>query len=282
MHSALTTAPTKAQADALAAAVDALEPFALGVFEVEDGSGLHEVGAHFEEAPDAVALDLLAAVHGARPWAVSLVPDVDWVAKVRRDLPPVVAGRFVVHGAHSLPDLPPGLPILVEAAMAFGTGHHATTLLCLRALDRLEAEGLRPHRVLDLGSGTAVLAMAAALAWPGAQVTASDNDPVAFDTACANVAANGLGVACVLAEGMADPALLGPWDLVVANILKGPLVELAPAVAAALAPEGRLILSGLLAEQAEDVEAAYAAFGINPRGREAIGDWAALELGRDA
>lgn len=224
MYSALTTVQGQAAAEALAEAVEDLDPFAVGHFEVEDGSGLFEIGAHFEEPPDAVALDLLAAVHGAKPFLVSEVPNVDWVAKVRRDLPPVVAGRFVVHGAHSAGELPPGkLPLLVEAAMAFGTGHHGTTLGCLRAIDRLEAEGFHPGRVADVGAGTAVLAMAAALAWPDAAVVAGDNDPVAVETARANLAANGLAerIEAVEAEGFAAPALAGPFDLILANILKG-------------------------------------------------------------
>jgi len=279
----MTTATGEGAAQALAAAVEDLEPFAVGVFEVEDGSGLFEVGAHFEDPPDAIALDLLAAVHGARPWAVSEVPDVDWVAKVRRDLPPVVAGRFVVHGAHDAGNLPPGtVPLLIEAAMAFGTGHHGTTLGCLRAIDRLEAEGFRPEAVADVGAGTAVLAMAATLAWPAARVVAGDNDPVAVDTARANLRANGLAgrVVCVRAEGLDAPAFAdaAPFDLILANILKGPLIALAPAFAAALAAGGRVILSGLLTHQADEVARVYARHGVNEAGREEIGDWATLIL----
>ena len=281
MYAALTTLMGAERAQALAEAVEeALEPFGVGHFEVEDGSGLFEVGCHFEERPDGVALDLLAAVHGAKPFLVSEVPDVDWVAKVRRDLPPVVAGRFVVHGAHSAGELPGGkLPLLVEAAMAFGTGHHATTLGCLLALDRLEAEGFAPARVADVGAGTAVLAMAAALLWPEAEVVAGDNDPVAVETARANLVANGLGrVAAVEAEGVAHERLAGPFDLVVANILKGPLIGMAPDLAGVLAPGGRVILSGILATQADEVAATYADLGINEARRDVIGDWAALIL----
>ncbi len=281
MHSALTTVQGLAAAQALAEAVEALGPFEVGHFEVEDGSGLFEVGAHFEEPPDAVALDLLAAVHGARPFLISEVPDVDWVAKVRRDLPPVVAGRFVVHGAHSLGELPPGLPLLVEAAMAFGTGHHGTTAGCLQALDALEAEGARPARIADIGTGTAVLAMAAALLWPDAdRVVAGDNDPVAVDTARANLEANGLGarVEVVEAAGLGHERLRGPFDLLLANILKGPLIDLAPEVAAHLAPGASVILSGLLRGQASEVAAVYARLGINEAARREIGDWATLTL----
>lgn len=282
MVSALTTLPGQGPAEALAAAVEALGPFAVGHFEIEDGSGLFEVGAHFEDSPDELALALLAAAHGARPWAVSEVPDVDWVAKVRRDLPPVEAGRFWLHGAHD-PDVPAGrVGLLIEAAMAFGTGHHATTRGCLLAIDRLASEGFLPRAVADIGAGTAALAMAAALVWPDARAVAGDNDPVAVETAAANLQANGLAtrVAAVEAEGFGHPALAGPFDLILANILRGPLIDLAPDMAAHLAPGGRAVLSGLLVTQADDVAAAHARAGLHEVGRDALGDWAVLVLER--
>ena len=137
---ALTTAAGRDAAEALALSCEGLapEPSGTGVFEIEDGSGLWEVGAYFTDPPDQIALSLLAAAHGARPFAVSELPDVDWVAHVRRELTPVVAGRFFVHGAHDAGRVPPGAQALcIEAAMAFGTGHHDTTRGCLLALDRL-------------------------------------------------------------------------------------------------------------------------------------------------
>jgi ribosomal protein L11 methyltransferase len=286
MYSAITTTEGLAPAQALAEAVEELDPapFAVGHFEIEDGSGLFEVGAHFEEEPDAVALALLAAAFGARPWTVSEVPEVDWVAKVRRDLPPVEAGRFFLYGSHDAEKVSAGrVPLLIEAAMAFGTGHHGTTVGCLRAIDRLESQGFQPRNVADVGAGTAVLAMAAARVWPeAAPVVASDIDPVAVETALANLEANGLRdrVACVEAAGLDAPEFrdAAPFDLILANILKGPLIELAPDVAAATAPGGRVILSGLLREQAPDILAAYARNGINESDREEIGDWATLIL----
>ena len=132
------------------------------MFEVEDGSGLWEVGAYFTERPDAGALAVLAALHDVKPFTISEIPDQDWVAKVKRDLPPVDAGRFFVYGSHDADQVPADrIPLLIEAAMAFGTGHHGTTLGCLLALDRLIAEGQVPQNVADIGCGTAVLAMAA-------------------------------------------------------------------------------------------------------------------------
>jgi len=286
VHAALTTLPGQSAAEALAEALETLDPapYALGVTGIEDGSGLWEVGAHFEEPPDGIALDLLAAAHGARPFAVSEVPDIDWVAHVRRELSPVEAGRFFVHGSHDADKVPEGAEaLLIEAAMAFGTGHHGTTLGCLRALERLVAAGVVRHRVADIGAGTAVLAMAAARVWPG-EVVASDIDPVAVEVAEANVVANGLvgRVRCIEAAGFDHPdiAARAPFDLVFANILKGPLIALAPDMAAHVAPGGEVILSGILVEQGEDVAAVYSRSGFNLREREDIGEWATLVLAR--
>jgi len=205
-------------------------------------------------------------MHGAKDFTVSELPETDWVAKVKRELSPVVAGRFFVHGSHDADKVPDdALPLLIEAAMAFGTGHHGTTLGCLRALDRLSEEAGAQGRVLDLGCGTAVLAMAAARIWPEAQVLASDIDEVAVEVAEANVAANDLvgRVACLEAEGLDHPGITaaGPYDLIFANILKGPLIALAPGITAALADQGRVILSGILNEQADEVAAVYVQAG---------------------
>ncbi|RMD49000.1 MAG: methyltransferase domain-containing protein, partial [Alphaproteobacteria bacterium] len=251
-------------------------------------SGLWEVGAYFTERPDPVALDLLAAAHGARPFAVSALPEIDWVAHVRRELAPVEAGRFVVHGSHDAErvrrEAAGRIALCIDAAMAFGTGHHGTTRGCLLALDRLEREGVRPARVADIGCGTAVLAMAAAHLWPQARILASDIDPVAVETARANLAANGLAgrIETLVAAGLDHPRLAAaaPFDLILANILKGPLIALAPAIAAHLAEGGVAVLSGILREQAEEVVAAYAAEGLEERARIEDGDWVTLILAR--
>jgi len=286
-YSALTTLPGSDAADALAAALERMTPAptGVGVFEIEDGSGLWEVGAYFLTAPDAATLALIALAFGAKPFAVSEIPEIDWVAKVRRELAPVEAGRFFVYGSHDADKVPAGrVALQIEATVAFGTGHHGTTLGCLRAFDRLLDQGFAPARVADIGCGTAVLAMAAAKVLPGAAVIASDIDQVAVDVALANVAINALNgrLECVEAAGFAHPRLAAaaPFDLVFANILKGPLVELAPAMAAHLAPGGIAILSGLLVEQAESILAAYAAAGFAALAREDIGEWSTLVLKR--
>lgn len=281
---ALTTLPGKPAAEALGEAIETLtpEPTGVGVFEIEDGSGLWEVGAYFVEAPDEIALALLAAVHNAKPFAVSELPETDWVAHVKRELSPVEAGRFFVYGSHDADKLPPNrVGLLIEAAMAFGTGHHGTTLGCLLALEDL-AEATPKTRIADIGCGTAVLAMGAAHMWPDATVVASDIDPVAVEVAEANLAVNGMTgkVQCIEAAGMDHPDLAqhAPYDLIFANILKGPLIELAPDLAGSLAGGGHIILSGLLIPQAEDIINAYTAQGLSLVARRELGEWAALTL----
>ena len=286
-YTALTTLPGKSQAEALGEALEELDPAptGVGVFEVEDGKGIWEVGGYFLDAPDDIDLALLSAAFGAGPFVVSEVPDQDWVAKVRRELPPVEAGRFFVYGSHDAALLPEGrVGLLIEAAMAFGTGHHGTTLGCLRAYDRLLNDAQRFDNVLDLGCGTAVLAMSAAR-MGAASVLASDIDPVAVEVALANVKANGLEgrVCCVESIGFDSPVLQAgaPFDLIFANILKGPLIELAPDMAAHLASGGLVILSGLLIEQAEKIVEVYQAQGFDLQTREDLGEWSALTLRRN-
>ena len=286
-YTAFTTLHGKDQAEALGEALEELwpEPMGVGVFEIEDDSGIWEVGGYFTESPDEVGLALLAAAFGTNPFVISEVPDTDWVDKVRRELTPVEAGRFFVYGSHDADKVPEGAePLLIEAAMAFGTGHHGTTLGCLRALDRLATGGFVGQSVADIGCGTAVLAMAAARIWPNT-VIASDIDEVAVEVAQANAAANGLAdkMVCVEAAGFDHPELAAraPFDLVFANILMAPLIDLAPAMSASLAPGGHAILSGLLTRQADEVIAAYARCGNSLAHREDIGDWTTLTLRRD-
>lgn len=292
-YTALTTLPGEDEAEALGEALEKMDPapVGVGVFEIEDGSGLWEVGAYFTEPPVEAILELLAMAFGAKPFALSELPEIDWVAHVRRELAPVDAGRFYVYGSHDsdkAAEVVAGggrIPLQIEATVAFGTGHHGTTLGCLKAFDRLAADGFRPTKVADIGCGTAVLAMAAAAVLPDALVIASDIDRVAVDVAEANVAINRLEgrIECLEAAGFAHPRLAeaAPFDLVFANILKGPLIELAPPMAAHVAANGRIILSGLLVVQAEAVTAAYVAAGFTLINREDIGEWSTLVLRRN-
>ncbi|MFL4470460.1 50S ribosomal protein L11 methyltransferase [Tateyamaria armeniaca] len=279
---ALTTLMGKTPAERLGAALEELEdaPTGVGVFEVEDGSGLWEVGAYFTEVPDETALMLLASAFEAKPFNISELPETDWVAHVRRELAPVEAGRFFVYGSHDADKVPQGKhALLIEAAMAFGTGHHGTTLGCLRALDRLADAGFVGRNVVDVGCGTAVLAMGAAAIWSD-PVMASDIDAQAVEVAQANLAANDMTdrVHVVEAAGFDHRDLSGPYDLIFANILKGPLMALAPDLTARLDPEGYAILSGILNEQADDVIDIYAQCGNSLAHREQIGEWTTLTL----
>lgn len=287
-YTALTTLMGEDAANALAEAIEKMdpEPTGVGVFEIEDDSGLWEVGAYFLEAPNQALLEVLALAFDAKPFALSELPEIDWVAKVRRELSPVEAGRFFVYGSHDADKVPADrIALQIEATVAFGTGHHGTTLGCLRAFDQLFAAGFAPAKVADIGSGTAVLAMAAASVLPDALVIASDIDEVAVDVAEANVTINGLEgrIECLEAAGFAHPRLAeaAPYDLVFANILKGPLVELAPDMARHVAKGGLIILSGLLVVQAEAVTAAYVANGFAPEHRDDIGEWSTLVLRRN-
>lgn len=283
-YTAFTTMPDKAKADAMAGAMENLvpEPTGVGVMRIEGGSTLWEVGAYFIDAPDEAGLALLAMAFGANPFVISELPETDWVAKVRRDLPPVVAGRFFLYGSHDADKVPAAaVGLAIEAAMAFGTGHHGTTQGCLVALDRLDTLGFRGANVADIGCGTAVLAMGAAKIWPGTML-ASDIDEVAVDTAVANAAFNGLAgrLTCLVCPGFDHDILhqAARFDLVFANILKSPLIALAPDMATHIAPNGYAILSGILNEQADEVIAVYAENGFALDHRLVIGEWTTLTL----
>lgn len=284
---ALTTLPGADAAGALGEALERLapEPTGIGVMEIEDGSGRYEVGGYFTARPDMAGLAVLATLHGAADFTISRVEDRDWVAQVRRELHPVHAGRFTVHGAHDAHRVgPERIALRIEAAMAFGTGHHATTRGCLLLIDRLARQGIRPRRVADIGCGTGVLAMAAARIWRAACI-ATDIDPVAVETARENVRANALGpwILTGCAPGMRHQALrrAAPFGLVCGNILAGPLKRLAPDIARHLAPGGRAILSGLLRDQAKEVEAVFRGHGMLHEHHVVLGEWTSLMLRRE-
>src|SRR6185437_5336831 len=198
-------------------------------------------------------------------------------------LQPIRAGRFTVH----TPMFPPEderIPFEIDASLAFGTGQHATTSGCLEALDRLERQGARFRNIADVGTGTGLLAFAAMKLWPEARCIATDIDPVAVDVARDNAAINGVklghGTGELLlgvADGMDSPLLSAraPFDLIIANILAGPLIELAPHFAKALAAGGSIVLAGLLDTQAAAVAHAYEAEGLVLRD-PGFGEWPVL------
>ena len=265
---ALTTLPGRINASDLGDALERLtpEPIGVGVFELEDGSGLWEVGAYFSEKPDDISLALLAAVFQAEEFKISELPQIDWVSKVQRSLKPVVAGRFFVYGSHDSDKVPPDCePLLIEASMAFGTGHHGTTKGCLLALEQLITDGFKAKNVIDVGCGTAVLAMAAARIF-SANVIASDIDSVAHSVAKMNILANGLdrNIQCFEASGFAHEQIKtkNPFDLIFANILLAPLLAIATDISKYSLSGGYVVLSGILSEQAELVVNKYTGVGF--------------------
>jgi ribosomal protein L11 methyltransferase len=256
---------------------------AIAAFERPDGRW--DVTVHFADPPDQPLVREIIANAAGGEAAESIIFDTveakDWVKASLEDLVPVPAGRFVVHGQHDRPRIPPNkLGIEIEAALAFGTGHHGTTRGCLLLLDHV-LKAWRPRHVLDLGTGTGVLAIAAARALHE-KVLASDIDPpsvqVARDNARLNVA--GHLVRAIRATGFAAPqfAAAAPFDLVLANILANPLRQLAAPMARHLAPSAMVILSGLLTHQAPAVIAAYRARGLVPLRHLRIEGWSSLLL----
>ena len=279
---ALTTLPGKINASDLGDALERLtpQPIGVGVFELEDGSGLWEVGAYFSEKPDDISLALLAAVFQAEEFKISELPQIDWVSKVQRSLKPVVAGRFFVYGSHDSDKVPPDCePLLIEASMAFGTGHHGTTKGCLLALEQLIKVGFKAKNVIDVGCGTAVLAMAAARIF-SANVIASDIDSVAHSVAKMNILANGLdrNIQCFEASGFAHEQIKtkNPFDLIFANILLAPLLGLATDISKYSLSGGYVVLSGILSEQAELVVKKYTGVGFSLSNQIEIGEWVTI------
>ena len=286
-YTALTTLNGRDRAEALGEAMENLtpEPTGVGVLEIEDGAGVWEVGGYFTEAPDETGLALLAAAFDARTFAISKLDEVDWVAQVRRELAPVVAGRFFLYGSHDAAKVPGDvIALAIDAAMAFGTGHHGTTRGCLLALDALASTGKLARNVADIGCGTAVLAMAAAKLWPEATITGGDIDEVAVETALANIRNNGLEgrVQCEISAGF-DHALLqgrAPYDLIFGNILMGPLIALAGDMANAVEEKGHVVLSGILNTQAAEVLRAYEKVGFTRIAALELGEWTTLTLAK--
>jgi ribosomal protein L11 methyltransferase len=254
---------------------------AIAAFE---GAGGHwNISVHFAEPPDQASIrELVSLAAGDRftgEIAFEVVEAKDWVKATLEDLVPVRAGRFVVHGQHDRAKVPANkLAVEIEAALAFGTGHHGTTRGCLLLLDHV-LKAYRPRRVLDLGTGTGVLAISAAKALH-INVLASDIDPLSVKVACDNARLNGTGelVKTVRATGFSAPQFEtdSPFDLVLANILANPLRQMATAMARHLAPSALVILSGLLPHQAQGVIAAYRARGLVLERHIQIEGWSSL------
>ncbi|MDA5195090.1 50S ribosomal protein L11 methyltransferase [Govanella unica] len=285
--------------DALFGIADLDTPPTFTNFEIVEGEETRTFEAYFPQpapAPLAVvtALETTFAAFGEDygEFGYGQVEDRDWVSESLRLLAPITAGRFFVHGRHDADKIPAGsLSLEIEAGQAFGSGNHATTQGCLLALNDLAAT-LTPGKVLDLGCGSGILALGAARLWQ-AEIIATDIDPIAVAVTRENVVLNGVELAengpeagkitALVCDGMEDPALqaAAPFDLIVANILMRPLIDLAPAITAAMASGSYLVLSGLLEDQQVAVVAAYVEQGLKLERAIVIDGWAALILTRE-
>jgi ribosomal protein L11 methyltransferase len=292
----LTLPCTKAEAEAIAediAPLALLDPPPVLMTSEPDPAApdAWRLDAYFEFEPDAASLALVREiVPSAREFAPTIerIAEEDWVSLSQSGLEPIRAGRFFVHTPVHAGEAPEGaITFSIEAGRAFGTGHHETTSGCLLTLDRLKRRGLRFDDVADIGTGTGLLAFAARALWPAARVIASDIDPVSIEVTRENAAVNRIPlgrprgeVELVVAAGLQHRRLTrrAPYDLIIANILAGPLIELAPSFAAAMRPGGSLILAGLLDRQAEAVATAYRRQGLRLADRLDQGDWPILRL----
>jgi ribosomal protein L11 methyltransferase len=265
---------------------EAIAPEPLAVTLFEDAAPAFVVEAYYEHAPFTSDIDRALSHLGARIGSAELeaVPDANWVAISQAALPPILAGRFIVHGSHDRARV--GLrpsAIEIEAGEAFGTGHNATTSGCLEMIDALTRRR-RFARVLDLGCGTGILAIAAARTLPHARIIAGDNDSVATAIAEDNTRLNRVAarVHVVTAAGFAHALLRRPqsFDLILANILPRPLIALATGMRRALRPGGIAVLSGLLNHQAHQVRAQYRAAGFRLLAARRHAGWTVLALQR--
>lgn len=285
---------TRAEAEALDGDIAAFammdHPPVLMTSETDEDEAAWQLDAYFEGKPSPAAIKLLKTLVPSaartRP-VVEALPDADWVTMSQRGLEPVTAGRFHVRNIASDPELAGHVNLLIEAGRAFGTGQHETTAGCLAMLDRMRQAGMRFRQVADIGTGTGLLAFAALRLWRHAHAIASDIDPVAVEISAANARTNGVPLgdgagrlALVTAAGGNHPALIGraPYDLLIANILAGPLIELAPSLCALVEEGGTIVLAGLLQDQADAVIAAYRAQGMRLAERSDRGDWPTLRL----
>ena len=248
---------------------------ALAVSIFDDGVNHVIVQALYEREEDAQTARQRAGY--PNQGTIEKTPDEDWVGLSQSGLSPIEAGRFYVHGSHDTPPENAKIPILVDAGQAFGTGHHGTTKDCLQMLDELETTGFNPKTILDLGTGAGILAIAAAKLFPEATILATDIDAVAVDVAQQNADLNSVHYDTLVADGFNTPGLQGQtFDLVIANILAGPLRGLAPEIEAAMAPQGRAILSGILDEQADWVANAFEATRLDIQKRPSLEGWTSL------
>ena len=241
--------------------------------------------AYFDRSPSEDDLAMLRGL-GTGEVRVEELPESDWVTMSQSGLQPIRAGRFFVHTPMYRAHPPGTIPFEIDASLAFGTGQHATTSGCLEALDKLERDGASFANIADVGTGTGLLAFAAVALWPQAKCIATDIDPIAVDVARDNAAINNVALGhgpgqllLAVADGMDSPLISAraPFDLIIANILAGPLIELASDFTKALAPGGTVVLAGILDSQSDNVIAAYEKQGMAVVSR-GFGEWPVLVL----
>ncbi len=275
---------TRAEAEAIDAADDlAIDAVLMTTEQTEDDNEHWRLDAYVEDQPSA---QMIAAIRALAPSAAGVAPDIqpledaDWVTLSQAGLEPIHEGRFVVHTSASPVAAPPGgRAFLIDAGNAFGTGHHATTRGCLKMLDGLADRAFA--NVIDIGTGTGLLAFAAAHLWPAARIMATDIDPAAVAVTRDNAVENGVaGITLVTADGTLDDAIISsaPYDLVIANILAGPLVSMAPELATIADKGATIVLAGLLETQRHAVVDAFAACGVTLDATHQRGDWTILRL----
>lgn len=242
------------------------DAFPLAITEIDEEKAIYEVSLYVEETQKNDVLPRFAQVMGVdeNNIEIEILPDIDWVSHSLEGLNPVRAGRFLVHGSHDRDKVKPGdLAIEIDAGQAFGTGHHGTTVGCLELIAEV-MENEKPKNALDLGTGSGILAIGIALISP-IDILATDIDPIAIKVAEENFALNGVAktINAITATGLDDEEIKKrtPFDLIVANILANPLIELAPQMVPALKKGGSIILSGILEEQHDRVVKAFEAQG---------------------
>lgn len=255
----------KAKAEELYQKMDAAfedDAYPLAITEIDEAKAIYEVSLYVEEDEKAVVQARLAQILGVNQDEIEIevLPDIDWVQHSLEGLNPVRAGRFFIHGSHDRDKVMPNdLAIEIEAGQAFGTGHHGTTVGCLELLAEVMANE-KPQNALDLGTGSGILAIGMALIAP-IRILATDIDPIAINVAKENFALNGVSdtITAITATGLDDDEITSraPFDLIVANILANPLIELAPQMVPAKAKNGSIVLSGILEEQHDRVVKAY-------------------------
>ena len=263
-----------------------MDALSISVFEENDApagdSAQSTVEALYPSEADAKTALAGLSIAGAVRTAIKQLPATDWVSLSQEGLPPVAAGQFWVYGSHDSENIPVDVPhtILIDAGLAFGTGHHGTTKGCLLIFNQMLSSGYAPKTVLDLGCGAGTLAIAAAMALSAdTAILATDIDADSIEVTTENARLNGVGarIKAAQADGFHSPVFEGrTFELIFANILAGPLMGLAPDIAAALAPNGRVILSGIIDDMAARVSETFTAQGLSVSPQPSIDGWTSL------